>query len=143
MVGLIFIVLGTMYLGVVTPTEAAALGSLASMILAAGYRRLTWMTLVNAFRDTVGPTSMCLLIITFASIFSHVVAPHRRAQGHLPADSGAGITPLGSLLPKLLIPSFRASGNPEWFEKPGFRVAFRLPGMTISLLAESFGRDFG
>jgi TRAP-type C4-dicarboxylate transport system permease large subunit len=29
---------------------------------------------VNAFRDTVGPTSMCLLIITFASIFSHVVA---------------------------------------------------------------------
>ena len=74
MVGLIFIVLGSMYLGVVTPTEAAALGAFASMILAAGYRRLTWRTLVNAFRDTVGPTSMCLLIITFASIFSHVVA---------------------------------------------------------------------
>jgi tripartite ATP-independent transporter DctM subunit len=74
MVGLIFIVLGTMYLGVVTPTEAAALGALASMTLAAGYRRLTWKTIVNAFRDTVGPTSMCLLIITFASIFSHVVA---------------------------------------------------------------------
>jgi C4-dicarboxylate transporter, DctM subunit len=74
MVGLIFIVLGTMYLGVVTPTEAAALGAFASMILAAGYRRMTWRTLVNAFRDTVGPTSMCLLIITFASIFSHVVA---------------------------------------------------------------------
>jgi tripartite ATP-independent transporter DctM subunit len=74
MVGLIFIVLGTMYFGVVTPTEAAALGAFASMILAAGYRRLTWKTLVNAFRDTIGPTSMCLLIITFASIFSHVVA---------------------------------------------------------------------
>ena len=74
MVGLIFIVLGTMYFGVVTPTEAAALGAFASMILAAGYRRMTWKTLVNAFRDTVGPTSMCLLIITFASIFSHVVA---------------------------------------------------------------------
>ena len=74
MVGLIFIVLGTMYLGVVTPTEAAALGALASMTLAAGYRRLTWRTLVNAFRDTVGPTSMVMLIITFASIFSHVIA---------------------------------------------------------------------
>jgi C4-dicarboxylate transporter, DctM subunit len=74
MIGLIFIVLGTMYLGVVTPTEAAALGATASMVLAAAYRRLTWRTLVNAFRDTVGPTSMVMLIITFASIFSHVIA---------------------------------------------------------------------
>ncbi|MCX5909497.1 MAG: TRAP transporter large permease subunit, partial [Deltaproteobacteria bacterium] len=74
MVGLIFIVLGTMYLGVVTPTEAAALGALASMMIAAGYRRLTWRVLANAFRDTVCPTSMVMLIITFASLFSHVVA---------------------------------------------------------------------
>jgi C4-dicarboxylate transporter DctM subunit len=74
MVGLIFVVLGTMYLGVVTPTEAAALGALASIVIAAAYRRLTWSTMVNAFRDTVGPTSMVLLIITFASIFSHVIA---------------------------------------------------------------------
>jgi len=74
MVGLIFIVLGTMYLGVVTPTEAAALGAFASIVLAAGYRRLNWKTLVNAFRDTVGPTSMVMLIIILASIFSHVIA---------------------------------------------------------------------
>ncbi len=74
MVGLIFIVLGTMYLGVVTPTEAAALGALASLILAAGYRRLEWRILVYAFRDTIGPTSMVMLIIILASIFSHVIA---------------------------------------------------------------------
>jgi tripartite ATP-independent transporter DctM subunit len=74
MVGLIFIVLGTMYLGVVTPTEAAALGALASLILAAGYRRLEWRTVVYAFRDTIGPTSMVMLIIILASIFSHVIA---------------------------------------------------------------------
>ena len=74
MVGLIFIVLGSMYLGVVTPTEAAALGAFASLILAASYRRLTWKVLVAAFKDTVGPTSMVMLIIIFASIFSHVVA---------------------------------------------------------------------
>jgi tripartite ATP-independent transporter DctM subunit len=73
-VGLIFVVLGTMYLGVVTPTEAAALGALASMVLAIGYRRLTWKTLTSAFKDTVGPTSMVMLIIIFASIFSHVIA---------------------------------------------------------------------
>lgn len=74
MVGLIFVVLGTMYLGVVTPTEAAALGASASMVLAAAYRRLTWKVIGEAFRDTIGPTSMVMLIIVFASIFSHVVA---------------------------------------------------------------------
>ncbi len=73
-VGLIFIVLGTMYLGVVTPTEAAALGASASIALAIGYRRLTWKTLAASFQDTVGPTSMVMLIIIFASIFSHVIA---------------------------------------------------------------------
>ncbi len=74
MVGLIFVVLGTMYLGIVTPTEAAALGASASMVLAAAYRRLTWKVIGEAFRDTIGPTSMVMLIIVFASIFSHVVA---------------------------------------------------------------------
>ncbi len=74
MAGLIFVVLGTMYLGVVTPTEAAALGASASLVLAAAYHRLTWKVFWDAFRDTIGPTSMVMLIIIFASIFSHVVA---------------------------------------------------------------------
>lgn len=74
MVGLIFVVLGSMYLGVVTPTEAAALGASASLVLAAAYHRLTWELFWKAFQDTIGPTSMVMLIIIFASIFSHVVA---------------------------------------------------------------------
>jgi len=74
MVGLIFVVLGTMYLGVVTPTEAAGLGASASLVLAAAYRKLTWKMLIESFRDTVVPTSMVMLIIIFASIFSHVIA---------------------------------------------------------------------
>lgn len=74
MIGLIFIVLGSMYLGVVTPTEAAALGAFASLILATAYRRLTWRIVTAAFKDTVGPTAMVMLIIIFASIFSHEVA---------------------------------------------------------------------
>src|SRR5213080_2364554 len=63
---LIVVVLGSMYAGIVTPTEAAALGSLVSLLLAAAFRRLTWRTLRT--------TSMVMLIIIFASIFSHVIA---------------------------------------------------------------------
>jgi tripartite ATP-independent transporter DctM subunit len=73
-VGLIFTVLGTMYLGVVTPTEAASLGASASLILSAAYRRLSWKTLIDSFWDSVLPTSMVMLIIIFASVFSHVIA---------------------------------------------------------------------
>ena len=71
---LIFVVLGSMYLGIVTPTEAAALGSFVSLLLAAGFRTLTWRALREAFHATIRTTSMVMLIIIFASMFSHVMA---------------------------------------------------------------------
>ena len=71
---LIVVVLGSMYVGIVTPTEAAALGSLVSLVLAALARTLTWRALARAFHETVRTTSMVMLIIIFASIFSHVIA---------------------------------------------------------------------
>jgi tripartite ATP-independent transporter DctM subunit len=71
---LIFVVLGSMYLGIVTPTEAAALGSVVSLVLARWYGNLDWLTLNQAFQETVRTTSMVMLIIIFAAIFSHVIA---------------------------------------------------------------------
>jgi C4-dicarboxylate transporter DctM subunit len=71
---LIVVVLGSMYLGIVTPTEAAALGASVSLVLAALARTLTWHTLRDAFHETVRTTSMVMLIIIFASLFSHVIA---------------------------------------------------------------------
>src|SRR5262245_32300794 len=70
----IVVVLGSMYMGIVTPTEAAALGSLVSLVLAAAFRTLTWRALREAFHATVRTTSMVMLIIIFASMFSHVIA---------------------------------------------------------------------
>jgi tripartite ATP-independent transporter DctM subunit len=71
---LIFVVLGSMYLGIVTPTEAAALGSVVSLGLARWYGDLNWRTLNQAFQETARTTSMVMLIIVFAAIFSHVIA---------------------------------------------------------------------
>jgi len=71
---LIVVVLGSMYAGIVTPTEAAALGSLVSLLLAALTGNLTWRALRDAFHATVRTTSMVMLIIIFASMFSHVFA---------------------------------------------------------------------
>src|SRR5260370_40486214 len=71
---LIVVVLGSMYAGIVTPTEAAALGSLVSLLLAAAFRTLTWRALRDAFHATIRTTSMVMLIIIFASMFSHAIA---------------------------------------------------------------------
>jgi len=71
---LIVVVLGSMYFGIVTPTEAAALGVSVSLVLAVTVGRLTWAGLGRAFHETVRTTSMIMLIIIFASIFSHVIA---------------------------------------------------------------------
>jgi len=71
---LIVVVLGSMYIGIVTPTEAAALGSFVSLLIAAAFRTLTWPVLREAFHATIRTTSMVMLIIIFASMFSHVMA---------------------------------------------------------------------
>jgi tripartite ATP-independent transporter DctM subunit len=59
---------------VVTPTEAAALGAAAALVLALLPGRLSRRGLGQAFHETVRTTSMVMLIIIFASIFSHVIA---------------------------------------------------------------------
>lgn len=71
---LIVVVLGSMYLGIVTPTEAAALGTLVSLALAGWAGSLTWAAMRRAFEETVRTTSMVMAIIIFAAIFSHVIA---------------------------------------------------------------------
>ncbi|HLF49558.1 MAG TPA: TRAP transporter large permease subunit [Methylomirabilota bacterium] len=91
---LIFVVLGSMYLGIVTPTEAAALGSVVSLVLARWYGNLNWRTLNQAFQGTARTTSMVMLIIIFAAIFSHVIAL------------------IGA--PKALLSTVTALGLPKW-----------------------------
>ena len=55
---LVLVVLGSIFFGVATPTQAAGLGALATILLAVGYRTLTWPAVSKALMDTVRTTSM-------------------------------------------------------------------------------------
>lgn len=69
---LILAVLGTIFFGLAAPTEAAAIGALAAVILALGYRTLSWETLkVAAFR-TVKTSCMVYLVCIGAAFFTSV-----------------------------------------------------------------------
>lgn len=69
---LIFTVLGTILLGLATPTEAAACGALGSIILAAAYRNLKAPVLWSSAVKTVNISAMILLIVMGGSMFAGV-----------------------------------------------------------------------
>ncbi|NDV87904.1 TRAP transporter large permease subunit [Aurantimonas aggregata] len=69
---LIATVLGTLFTGLATPTEAAACGSFGVLILALFYRRLTFRMLLAASLQTVSLTAMILAIVLAGSLFSGV-----------------------------------------------------------------------
>jgi C4-dicarboxylate transporter, DctM subunit len=71
---LMFIVLGTIYLGVATPTEAAAFGVVASFILAALNGTINARMLQRTMMTTVRTSSMIMLIVTSAFILSFALA---------------------------------------------------------------------
>lgn len=69
---LIFSVLGSIFMGIAAVTEAAAVGVIASMVLAACYGQLNFKTLKNAGYETLNITSMIMMIAVGASFFSTV-----------------------------------------------------------------------
>lgn len=70
---LVFIVLGGIYLGFTTPTEAAAIGVLGALLLALAYRNLTWQNFKEALLQAVQTTAMICLIIAGAAFLAQVV----------------------------------------------------------------------
>src|SRR3954454_888092 len=69
---LIFLVLGTIFLGLATPTEAGAMGAVGGMFLAALHRRLTRKLLWDAMDSTMRITAMVIFILVGATCFSLV-----------------------------------------------------------------------
>ncbi|ESR26604.1 TRAP-type C4-dicarboxylate transport system, large permease component [Lutibaculum baratangense AMV1] len=77
---LILSVLGAILFGLATPSEAAAIGALGGLVLAAAYRALTWDRLKESVYLTVRTTAMvCWLFVgswTFSSVFSYLGGEH-------------------------------------------------------------------
>lgn len=71
--GLFFLVVGSIYAGLATPTEAAALGLLGSLALAFFRRRLDGAVLREAFEGTARTTAMVMLIVLAAYFLNFVM----------------------------------------------------------------------
>ena len=67
---LIFLVLGTIFIGVATPTEGGAMGATGALVLALINRRLSWSLLRQAMNSTAKLTTFVVFILVGATVFS-------------------------------------------------------------------------
>ena len=106
LMSIFIVVVGSIIGGIATPTESAALGAVATLVVAAAYRRLTRSNLMISITQTLRFTVMTLFIIcgsiTFSQILSFSEATARLSE--LVTQSGA--TPMMILLGMLLILMF-------------------------------------
>jgi tripartite ATP-independent transporter DctM subunit len=69
---LILAVLGSIFFGLATPTEAGAVGAIGATILAAANRRFSWQLLRGAAESTARTTSLVIMILFCSTFFSLV-----------------------------------------------------------------------
>ncbi|PDQ22938.1 C4-dicarboxylate ABC transporter [Mesorhizobium sanjuanii] len=127
---LILAVLGAILFGLATPSEAAAIGALGGLLLAAAYRALTWQRLQESVYLTVRTTAMvCWLFVgswTFASVFSYLGGEQVVREFVV----GLDLTPLQFLLLAQLI-IFLLGWPLEWSEIIIIFVPIFLPLLPL------------
>jgi C4-dicarboxylate transporter DctM subunit len=88
------IVVGSIYAGVATPTEAAAVGVIAALGLAALHRSLSWKMLGDALEGTMRTSSMVMIIILAAYFLNFVLASTGFTDKLTSTILGLGWTPM-------------------------------------------------
>jgi tripartite ATP-independent transporter DctM subunit len=91
-------VVGSIYAGIATPTEAAAIGVVFALILAAWTRTLSLGMLAEAFEGTMRTTAMIMLIILAAVFLNFVLGFIGVTQALIDAIDALGWTPVQTMI---------------------------------------------
>ena len=90
--------LGTILAGVVTPTEASAMGATGALILALAYRKLTFAGFKTAMFNTMATSSMVLFLAVASNVFGAIFARLGSAGVITKALTGLPVPPWVTLL---------------------------------------------
>jgi tripartite ATP-independent transporter DctM subunit len=90
----IFMVIGVMFLGLATPTEAATSGALGAFILAACHRRLTWGLIKRSVVGTTRLTIMVFMIVAGSTAFCQMLAFSQATKGLVQLMTGLPLSPI-------------------------------------------------
>lgn len=103
---LVFVVIGTIFAGVATPTEAAAVGALLSFVLAFLYGRLDWATLKKTVGAATSLSVMVLIILTGSAAFSQLLSFSGVTPAITKLATGGDISPVVVLAMMMLVVIF-------------------------------------
>ncbi|RTZ41699.1 TRAP transporter large permease [Candidimonas sp. SYP-B2681] len=96
--GIFLLVVGSIYAGLATPTEAAALGVVGALILAASVKRLTFPMLRDALEGTMKATAMIMLIVIGAAFLNFIMSATGLTTAITNTITGLGVSPGWMLL---------------------------------------------
>jgi tripartite ATP-independent transporter DctM subunit len=96
--GIFLLVVGSIYAGIATPTEAAALGVLGALILAAAFGRLKLAMLREAIEGTMRANAMIMLIVLAAGFLNFVMSATGLTTALTSSVTNLGLSPGWTLL---------------------------------------------
>lgn len=91
---IVFLVVGLIFVGIATPTEAAATGALGCAILAAAHKRLNWRMFKKSVAETMRISTMVLLIVSAATSFSQILAMSGASKGLMDFTTNLNLPPV-------------------------------------------------
>jgi tripartite ATP-independent transporter DctM subunit len=97
------VMMGSMYVGWASPSESAAAGCLATVVLALIYRVLSWSVLLDSLRATVTVTTMLFLIISASTTFAQILAISGAVDGALAELAKFNLSPTMTVVSMVLI----------------------------------------
>lgn len=100
---LVILVLGVIFTGMATPVEAAGIGTLGALLVAALHKRLTWPNLHSASMTTLKATAMVMWIIFGATIFVGFYIRQGGQEFVIEMIQGTGLGPYGILLLMMIL----------------------------------------
>ena len=90
----VFLVVGVIFLGVATPSEAAATGAIGTMVIASLYGRLNWKVITKSIKGTLSVSGMICLILASAAAFSQILAFSGATAGLTNLAKGISVQPI-------------------------------------------------
>lgn len=153
---IIFLVVGLIFLGIATPSEAAATGAFGTFILTAAYGKLNWQTVKKAVTGTIHLTVMIFMILVGSKAFSQILAFSGASRGMVEFATSFSLSPffiliamqvvllvLGMIMDAISImmvtvPIFMPIVNGLGFDPVWFAVVFLL-NLEVAGISPPFG----
>jgi C4-dicarboxylate transporter DctM subunit len=101
--GLFIFVIGGIYVGAFTPTEAAGMGAAGAMVIAWQRNTLTLASLLDVLRDTASTSAKLFMVLFGALIFSNFVNRAGLPEGLINIVTSFDVSPIGAIFIILLI----------------------------------------